>query len=1098
MHLVDAAQGYVTETTKTNSLSRGELISICERSSWMFERLTDAYAEVEGEEADAARNRRLAEWKQVIAAGNDERFYRRLAWDGLSDAAVRKALGPVRLRDSQALPSWAHFLYELCVEATENHAEAKGTNGFRFLLQETPLAYEDIMAPIVVAASRKFKERCHQAFDLFSEEAVGALERALLRRLALFMTETLNLEFYLFRHKRISSLDLLWMKSVGYASKEVYLEFVAHMMAGGLRRLVLEYPVMGRLVATASELWVNSSSELVRRFQADRDEIAERFASEPAPLRVAGLEGLLSDSHNGGLSVSILTFQTGLRIVYKPRPVANERAWFDLLDWLNRHGSPEQLKLLRVLERPGYGWVETIAPHPVRDGDEAVRYYRRCGVLLALTYVIGTNDAHLENLIADGDQPVLVDLETILCHSPIETIYGTATEDLLKTVFFESVVRTGLLPRWQTGESIPVDVSGLGAVTAQRSRIPIPQWKDVNSDTMELVYETVEGSPGPNAARLDGQPLSPNRYVEEIVAGFSETYRLLIAERERLLASGGPVDALGNLSVRFILRATAFYLMVAKSSRFPFQLRDGVERSILLDAITAPLLFAETRPLAWPLIVLERQSLEIEDCPYFTLSVQSAAINDPRGGSIAGIVEAPCFEQTAARLRRLNEADLVNQLGLVRASFDSRTEALAHTAPLEPVQASVPLETSQPLSRDEMLEEAVRVGEMVLHTAIPGGRAPNWITLRFLTAIEKNQLDPIGPDLFEGRAGIALFLAALYRLTGLARFGDVARAIASVLRTELASLTPDFAPPDILVHGATGIVSLTYVLPHLAEMLEDPGILADANRAAQFITHEAVAADRRYDVLSGSAGSLLALLRLSRANPGDAALEQAVECGDHLLAQREAGPDGLRRWQTFESQAISGFAHGNAGIAFALLRLFSACGEERFRAAALEAIAFENTTFSAAEGNWPDLRWPQPSFAAGWCHGAPGIALARVEARRHAEHLFLSDDIEVGAAVAMKSVSDGSDHICCGNFGRVLVLQEIGRSTNRPELVKMAESLAARLVWRARKQEGRYRFLREYVGYVSFPGLFQGMSGVGYSLLRLAFPDLVPAVIRLE
>ena len=30
-----------------------------------------------------------------------------------------------------------------------------------------------------------------------------------------------------------------------------------------------------------------------------------------------------------------------------------------------------------------------------------------------------------------GDQPVLIDLETILCHSPIETVYGEAADELL-------------------------------------------------------------------------------------------------------------------------------------------------------------------------------------------------------------------------------------------------------------------------------------------------------------------------------------------------------------------------------------------------------------------------------------------------------------------------------------------------------------------------------------------------------------------------------------------------------------------------------------------------------------------------------------------
>jgi type 2 lantibiotic biosynthesis protein LanM len=698
---------------------------------------------------------------------------------------------------------------------------------------------------------------------------------------------------------------------------------------------------------------------------------------------------------------------------------------------------------------------------------------------------------HFENLIAVGDQPVLIDLETILCHSPIETVYGEAADDLLRTVFFESPIRTGLLPRWQTGEGKPVDVSGLGAVNGQKSRIPVPQWKDVNSDLMELAYETVEGSSGPNAAMLGGQALSPNDFLAEIANGFSATLRLLIAERDRMLAPGGPLHALAELKVRFIYRATAQYLMIAKGSRTPHLLRDGADRSIHLDPIAAPLLFSEERPLGWPLVELERLSLEIEDCPYFTAGVASAGIDDPRGGTIDGILEAACFGQMEARLRRLSETDLENQLGLVLASFDSRTEISAHAGAIG--SGAPAIEDVEPLTSGELIEEAVRVADSVLDRSIQAGRAPHWVTLRYLEAIGKNQLDPIGADLFEGRAGIALLFASLHRATGLPRFGDAARAIADALRGELALMNPDLQH-DLLVHGFTGIVSLAYVFPHLAELLDDPRLVADGARAARFIHAESIAADRHYDVLSGAAGSLLALLRLARAGDGEA-FARAVECGDHLLAQRTETENGLRCWRTFEERPITGFAHGNAGIAFALLRLFAACGETRFRDAALEAIAFENTTFVNSEGNWPDLRWEQPSFAAGWCHGGPGMALSRMEALPH--DASLARDIECAAALAQKHVHEGTDHLCCGNFGRILLLHDIGRRTDKPELVRAAGSLAAQRVLQARRNGG-YRFMREYSGHVSFPGLFQGTSGVSYALLRLALPDLFLDILRFE
>ena len=48
------------------------------------------------------------------------------------------------------------------------------------------------------------------------------------------------------------------------------------------------------------------------------------------------------------------------------------------------------------------------------------RFYHRQGALLALLYVLDGTDMHYENLIAVGEQPVLVDVETLFhpSHAP--------------------------------------------------------------------------------------------------------------------------------------------------------------------------------------------------------------------------------------------------------------------------------------------------------------------------------------------------------------------------------------------------------------------------------------------------------------------------------------------------------------------------------------------------------------------------------------------------------------------------------------------------------------------------------------------------------
>ena len=1072
-----------------NELSAADIVSIVERSAGMYDRLSHGFEAVPSPDADEARARRLATWQEVVAAGDETRFQRRLEWDGLGPADVKRMLGEVRLVERIKVPAWADLLMELCREATPEaavHASRLCVN------PQEPVAFEGATIVIVATASSLLRARCGKPLQYFLDAAMAGLERALLRRLHLFVGETLYLEFSLWRSKHLSSLDLLWMQMNEEPSDEVYQSFLAHMLDGGFRELWLEYPVLGRLVAVAVESWIDATAELAERFAADAAVLAGEWSPD-VPLRVSAVEGLLSDSHHHGRTVSILTLGSGQRVVYKPRSVANEAAWFHVLEWLTERGFPHPFVSLNIVDRATYGWMEFIAAKPVEDAGAAERFYFRCGALLALSYVVGVNDLHFENLIAAGEQPVLVDLETILCHSPIQTIYGTATEDILRTVFFESVLRTGLLPRWQTGIGSAVDVSGLGAVAAQRSRIPVPQWKNLNNDLMGLVYETVEGSAFTNAASLNGVVLSPNDYLPQISEGFSALYRSLAAEREALLVPGGPLDAVSGLRVRFIFRATASYLTTMKASRRPHLLRNGVDHSLQLEALTAPLLVSQQRPAGWPLLQIEREAMEIEDCPHFMASVTSSNI-EAKPEEITGLLEAACFGQMVERVRRLGPKDLENQMGLVQASFDSRSEATVHAGPRPLHFEPRAPETAAALSPAQLLEEAIKIADGILAMSIAArGKAANWITLRHLSGIGKNQLDPIGSDLFEGRAGIALMLASLFRVSGEKRFGEAARLMAQAIRDELAPLDPRFVPVEISQHGLSGIAGLAYVYPHLAELLEMPEFLQDAHLAAQFLTSETALADQRYDVLSGSAGSILSLLQLGS---GDA-LEIAVRVADHLLRSRVESEAGLLCWKTFEDRAISGQAHGNAGIALALLRLAKVLPEARFRDAALEAIAFEDLSFSEAHGNWPDLRWEARSFAGGWCHGAPGMALSRIEAWEQTADPHFANSVESAARVIEQHMGEGADHLCCGNFGRALLLSTLGTRMGREDWGRQSLEMASALSRRA-AENGTYRFMRAYRGYVTFPGLFQGTSGVCMGLLRLGFPKTVPSVIDLQ
>ena len=78
------------------------------------------------------------------------------------------------------------------------------------------------------------------------------------------------------------------------------------------------------------------------------------------------------------------------------------------------------------------------------------------------------------------------------------------------------------------------------------------------------------------------------------------------------------------------------------------------------------------------------------------------------------------------------------------------------------------------------------------------------------------------------------------------------------------------------------------------------------------------------------------------------------------------------------------------------------------------------------------------------------------------------------------------DHLCCGNMGRADILLEAGRQLARPELIAAARGITL---------EGAYQLLPGLPKEALFPGFFQGSAGIGYTLLRQAFPDQLPCVL---
>ncbi len=285
--------------------------------------------------------------------------------------------------------------------------------------------------------------------------------------------------------------------------------------------------------------------------------------------------------------------------------------------------------------------------------------------------------------------------------------------------------------------------------------------------------------------------------------------------------------------------------------------------------------------------------------------------------------------------------------------------------------------------------------------------------------------------------------------------------------------------------GATGLGSIVYAFAVMAKCLRDDDLLADAHVAATLFSDDLIAADKQLDVIGGSAGGILGLLRLYRDSPSPDLLARAAKCGDHLLAQPRRGENG-GSWlgQGRGDQALNGMSHGAAGFAYALASLAMATGREEFANAASQCIAFENASYDAQRNNWADFRGEEGApWPCQWCHGAPGIGIARAAGgtRSRVNAALLTSDVRNALAGAERGWPGHVDTLCCGTLGSIEFFCEAADALGQNDLRDHASRCMAAVMGEA-AASGDYRW---NVGKRQFNlGLFRGLAGVGYTLLR--------------
>jgi type 2 lantibiotic biosynthesis protein LanM len=920
----------------------------------------------------------------------------------------------------------------------------------------------------------------------------------LLRRLQLFLAPCLAVDMN--SRSRRGELQ-------GASPEERFVEYNTMLRSGQtvMRSVLGEFGGLAVRVIRLIVTRCDAIAIMLERLQRDQSAVAAAFGFAAADFeRVVSISGPLGDPHAHGQGVFAIQFDCGGRVVYKPRGFGLDTALQDLLSWFNERSPRHPLGRLEILDRHDYGWMEHVDYAPCTSTDEIARFYWRQGSYLALLYLLGGRDFYYENVRARGEFPFLVDLECLVSPAtPQANAVLVSTEG--RRYILESVLASGLLPdfSWAGDDEAGVSLSSLGAVDGQALPMATPQWEGLGRDDLRLVFKAdVIRSEEFHLPRLNGVPVPMMPYLRAVISGFVETYDCLHTHRAELASPVGPLCSFSGLRNRVVIRQTKDYQRLLQEAAHPDHLRTAVDLDRFFER-----LFASLSPRYGARVVQsEIDQLRSLDIPYFSGHTNSHSLSDAYGN----VVASEYFPETAIegmyrRLERFSDADRDRQVRIIE-----RSVLIFEVPSVDTTAASIhkfdggTTPSGSSSSREErLLGEAASIADRLIDASIADSDTLTWIDLAVDYSGKCSQ-SCLDLGLYEGAEGIALLLLYLGATTKAARFTSAGERI--LYGTSLQSLTTITRHRReigqwvrVCAGSMTFPTSSLYLALHAEVCLQKELLDDDMLDAVADWCESGMSCKPRYDFLSGAAGAIHVLLLAYRAHHNRRCFEVASRLGVMLADSADPLEAGAAWRGNLYGQYVGGYSHGVSGIVPPLLELGLVGSNERLQTIAMQALSYDRSLFAPDLGDWVDQRVPESRQACpfpAWCHGAAGILLSRLQCRSLLpdDHQAFDEDIH-RAVPLLLSRDTGSDCLCHGDMGNVDAVLTAGLALGSNDLVVAAQSRLDE-VWDASRERGVWR-CGLAAHNVAVPGMFLGLAGIAYTLLRFARPEIVPPILTL-
>ncbi|WP_339201931.1 type 2 lanthipeptide synthetase LanM family protein [Paenibacillus sp. FSL P2-0322] len=859
-----------------------------------------------------------------------------------------------------------------------------------------------------------------------------------------------------------------------------------------LSQLADEYPVLISTMLQVTKRYVEHLKEVMTRFKTDISDIISFMPEVGFFGKVIKFRIGAGDSHNGR-SVTILEFESGNKLVYKPRSLAVDKRYYDFLSWLNQFDLPN-MQVIRTIDRKEYGWSEFVQFSECKSLEEVERFYFRMGVHLAIMYMFNATDFHYENIIAMGEQPIIIDLESLFHQTLNMQLFANDANGHAYKILSNSVMSSGMLPQYvyRTRVHQGIDVSGIFGYGDQE--IPNSSLRIIHgrTDKMRLERGASKTDKTYNIPYYDGRTMDSYRYLSEIKQGFRQAYQIIIGNKTRI------EQLIGEFSydrVRVILRNTRSYVELLRTLKHPDLLRDELDHKVVVHRLWLQCL-ANREHLNF--VKYEMRDIEASDVPYFYTYPASKDVWASNGDVISDVFRNSGIEIVMDKIGKMDIHDLEEQLELLNMSISAaRNDLYVQSMPKLDSYSSDLTDLQVANWKDEYIQIATSIGDTLIQSAVTssdmGCDEATWIGLLSDSKEERRlRLVPVGYDLYNGNSGIALFLAYLFDVTGNRAYKNMAL---QALKPLINIMENKFENSSLTI-GAYNVNSIgggIFAAYQLSLLWNDTQLLQVIKGfLPYYIQH--IENDTLLDYIGGAAGAIDILLHIYYGTGWELALQGAEKCAEHLLQNARTMPDGSVVWaMNLDNIPYVGYSHGISGIVAPLSSLYRVNHRKEYIDYIARGLRYERVNYDSRVKNWIT---PKEPARVTWCHGAPGILLSRLRLLENGYwDEYIDEEIKNALSTTIQSGFGIEPVYCHGDFGNLEILLAADKVLNNPDIRKTIDTVRMYLL--KFLQNNPWKNTGIHRGF-DIKGLMGGLAGIGFGLLKQVNPDRVPNILNLE